>query len=341
MISETKLKAFMDNLHYKTNYKECFMHDGSCNNIIKSHSVQNNRILNKLSVNGHVYQTSLISVDNKTSFDMKLIGKNDASIFYGFCGYHDDNVFKYIDTNQYVVDDLKQNFLYALRAFAREYCVKQRSMMVYDKLVKMSFGDELENELQKYADNKLTSKELDDLKKYFVAFRKGQREAIKFNFNLKKAFQENFINQRYDKIKTDVIIFDEESLISVSSVINIEYDFHGNHICRNLESKFQIKPMFITVLPENGKTYIIMSYLKRDVSQYSKIFQQIVCQPLQIQKKYISNIIANHIENVFVSPIFWNNLSKEKKALYLNQFSSTIFSANKDLKEINDINLFL
>ena len=63
--------------------------------IIKAHSIQNNKILSKLASDGHVYVADF----NQNKFggvDLKKRGKNEATTATCFCKYHDTELFKYI-----------------------------------------------------------------------------------------------------------------------------------------------------------------------------------------------------------------------------------------------------
>jgi hypothetical protein len=76
-----------------------------------AHSIQNNGVLSKIVHDGHVMTYAL----NEGKFDGKSLGKNYASIFWGFCNTH-DAIFRPIEVNPYT-RTLEQNFLFAYRGF--------------------------------------------------------------------------------------------------------------------------------------------------------------------------------------------------------------------------------
>lgn len=71
--------------------KQCIHPDQSkCSgNIIKAHSIQNNRILNKIGRNGEVYMVKSVMTRHSFRMRFKLIGRKVATTFTGFCGLHD------------------------------------------------------------------------------------------------------------------------------------------------------------------------------------------------------------------------------------------------------------
>jgi hypothetical protein len=76
-----------------------------------AHSLQNNGVLSNIAENGHVMSYTF----DKGDFDGKELGKNHASIFWGFCNTH-DAIFRPIEVTDYIKTD-EQNFLYAYRGF--------------------------------------------------------------------------------------------------------------------------------------------------------------------------------------------------------------------------------
>lgn len=76
-----------------------------------AHSLQNNGVLSRISENGHVMSYTF----DKSEFEGKQIGKNQASIFWGFCNIH-DSIFSPIETKPFQGTD-EQNFLFAYRGF--------------------------------------------------------------------------------------------------------------------------------------------------------------------------------------------------------------------------------
>ncbi len=76
-----------------------------------AHSLQNNGVLSNIAENGHVMSYTF----DKGDFEGKELGKNHASIFWGFCNTH-DAIFRPIEVTEYIKTD-EQNFLYAYRGF--------------------------------------------------------------------------------------------------------------------------------------------------------------------------------------------------------------------------------
>jgi len=86
--------------------------------IIGAHSIQNNKIIKRLSSNGIVYMPCPKS-DNPFA-PMTVYGRKEATVFTGFCGYHNKTVFQPIEDGMFD-KSIQHIFLYTYRCFAIEY----------------------------------------------------------------------------------------------------------------------------------------------------------------------------------------------------------------------------
>jgi len=105
--------------------------------ISAAHSIQNNGVLSKIVENGHVMSYAL----DKGEFDGKELGKNHASIFWGFCNKH-DAIFRPIEIQQYT-KTLEQNFLFAYRGFVVS------SHKKIEVSTWMNYGEQSDNDIKR------------------------------------------------------------------------------------------------------------------------------------------------------------------------------------------------
>ncbi|MGI0133558.1 MAG: hypothetical protein ACREBW_01180 [Candidatus Micrarchaeaceae archaeon] len=105
-----------------------------CNKIIAAHSIQKGGQLSLIAEDGHVYRLNAdLSTLNRTDGlpHPKKAGVNQASTFAGFCKYHDNALFKPIDTRP-LAPDKQQAALYAYRSLCREFFVKENAVNVLE-----------------------------------------------------------------------------------------------------------------------------------------------------------------------------------------------------------------
>lgn len=300
--------------------KECFCADDRCSSsIIKAHSVQNNRILRQIADNGYVIQLQHGNIDDGFVIQPKLVGRKIATVSTNFCGFHDTTIFLSIESRDYKKNNKEQEFLFAYRAFAREYHVKHEAtnLLRNAKKIPNVNRDYLEYSLQ---GSQLTLKQM-------------AREKNWWNNSLKK--------QDFDAIGTFVIELHGKYEIAVSSAFAMEYDLQGNKINDFSDLDRDLKFSFLTVFPQGNKTFILLSFYQQDKRLFSFINNQIKKRSVAEQKHIVSNLILSHVENLVLSPRTWSSFTKEKQDFVKEFFSTTVNSFDNNLSNLKDINLFV
>ena len=123
----------------QTDIKVCFFKSNNCDSdIIRAHSIQNNRYLTRISQDGIVLGVSF--VDGEYYFDE--IGRSSASVFRGFCKTHDSLLFKSIEESDLIIGNGEQYFLFAYRALAKEYLAKLNQVALWEKLISIFERDD-------------------------------------------------------------------------------------------------------------------------------------------------------------------------------------------------------
>ncbi|MCK5709932.1 MAG: hypothetical protein KAI07_05275, partial [Deltaproteobacteria bacterium] len=104
----------------KYQLRECFHKDDKCSSkIIEAHSIQRNRVLKNISDDGHIMMFQMITNNKEAKWKPEERGLNKATVFSGFCEYHERKIFKPIDLYDYEEDNEEQEFLFAYRALAK------------------------------------------------------------------------------------------------------------------------------------------------------------------------------------------------------------------------------
>lgn len=243
-----------------------------------AHSIQNNGVLSKICKDGHVTTYS----KETARFDGKNIGKNLASIFWGFCNNH-DAMFRPIETVSYS-GTLEQNFLYAYRAFV---------IICHKKIEASSYIDFGEQSLQDIEANK-------------------------------KLFDLAILKKDYEAIKTDVIELPLPYPIAVSSGFYLDFDFEGNPIPH---SEHRMENIYITIFPDNGKTYFLLSYLKKDENLYDKLADQL--KHRNKLKSDITALLAAHVENIYFEPLYFQTFIANQSDLIEKIFEQAQFDIQR------------
>jgi hypothetical protein len=315
-------KQRFERLKKKYRLKDCFHADDNCNGkIIHAHSIQNNRVLNRISQDGLVYYFGQGDFD-PDNMKAKTYGRKAASTFTGFCGHHDQMLFRPIDNYDYEPTNVEQEFLFAYRALAKEHHAKTSILSMFCEILETKNEPDLDYEMLYFYALGMSS-----------AFYQLERMKIAFNKNLGKG---NFF-----KIYTKRIILDEHYPLAVSSMFSPTTDFNGNVVNDLVNLKKDFMPIFMTVFPQERQTYILIQCLKNDLSYLNDFLNQVTERPEDAKLK-ISMLLLVHCENMAISPPHWDKLSEEQQNVFVRGFMERSLFSGKvcDYKKFEACNLF-
>ncbi|HFI0249983.1 TPA: YecA family protein [Streptococcus suis] len=277
--------------------------------IIGAHSIQNNKIIKRLSSNGIVYMPCPKS-DNPFA-QMTVYGRKEATVFTGFCGYHDKTVFQPIEDGMFD-KSIQHIFLYTYRCFAVEYHKKQEVVNMERNMfkIKPSLAD-MPDENNPY---------------------RGMHMAIDDLENVKKIFDTALLTGNYDVLSSVVWEFDHSVKFAGTGFEAMTHDLEGNKIQDLLNPNVSAKHIFVMVFPEGEKTYCIISWLKENDELFARYKQQLLSLSEEMRKIYINNLLPMISENIVVNPEAWDNWEEYKR----NEFCAiefeiaTLFEAEGD-----------
>ncbi len=285
--------------------KECLYLDktGCSERIIKAHSIQNNRVLDRLSENGEVLMARHAATSEEFRIVMKPIGRKAATTFTGFCSYHDNIVFKPIEESDYVPGDARQETLFAFRALAKEWHAKLRARNAYSA----------------HADHPILALGLE-----------GTELALKDIERHVETFRQILLEGHLELLETVHISFEQEYGLAVSSGVSFPYDFEGGRLDHlHLDLKEPSRFLFLTVFPQSGKTHVLLSYLAEHREFYSFIKSQLFDVSPDQQKIRLNNLIMMNCENLVLAPSHWNKFSSDQQRFFLDMFNANLSAVEK------------
>lgn len=317
--SESRIKNMMLQSWKETDFKLCFAEDNNCAGTIKSaHSIQNNGILNKISEEGHLYTIEADADYSGVIPNFKKISKNKASTFYGFCDFHDTEIFKPIELQPYMGTE-EQQFLFAYRGLCIAYHKVNRKMNTMVNLFK-KVPVELLNEASVYM---YRNAQL-DIKDDKLEFEKLTRDLKENNYSDIKTFEYtldyeiNFVVSSYFAVEKDMN----------QKVINDIYDFDPTKVMPGL---------FVNIFPINGKSKIIFSYDQKLSNEYDELFAQLNNSQEERLLEYISYVIFNYTEDIYYRMSTIDGLDDKTKQSMLRSYESSIYPLEELSLRIEDL----
>ncbi len=293
---QIEFNKFMSQINRKAKVSECFHRNSDCDErIIRAHSIQNNKILTKLSENGILKQ---IGQDSFFTYDASDIGRNIATTFTGFCGKHDNDIFKHIEENDF--DNSKEHvFLFTYRTLAREYVAKKFSVNLFKELSKINPD-------------------------YSEGFLLGATNALKYLERYKEIFNNALKENNFTIVKSKVITLDSEYLIAVSSAFCLEYDLNGNLSYDLGELDTRLKILFFNIFPQEGETIVILSYLQEDSDIYDSFTDELSKLDEEKIIEKLNMLICMYCENFVMNPSKWDSMDDTTKTKFVELFIDTI-----------------
>jgi hypothetical protein len=319
--SDKRIQHEANKMWEDTDFKIClgFTKD-DCRPLIKNaHALQNNRILNRISEQGHVFNISSNISKKGIDADFKKISKNKASTFFGFCDFHDNELFKPIEQKEYKNEEI-QNFLFGFRGFCLEYHRKIRKLNTLRNNFKASPGFMLSPiAVQLYRNSEF---DIADSQTEYETFRK------------------DYFNKDFNKLRTIHRRLNKEVEFAVSSSFAVKDDLHGNVINDIYSVNSEIVPnIHLNIFPVDGETVIILSYHNNYDSIYSKYFDELRELSDEDLEIHLNFLVINYTENIFFSPRLLKKLSDEQKRSLLASFQSSM-DAQKTYELIKDGQFF-
>lgn len=325
--------------YYRENAHElCFFKDTNCSeNIIKAHSIQNSFVLDQLSTDGHVYTLDYTS---DGSIDFKNTSRNKASVFTGFCSYHDSHLFSSIDFNndsQIATLSSAQVVLFNLRTLTREYWSKLnavKSMSFLKKAVETKNADDIVKIypflIGQTIDWNFMNTEL------FADAISGQACGLN---DVKPIYESNLYQVRekkYHLTKHTHLVINKPAPFALCSFISPVVDFEGKP--QNNFSSKTVNFLGLNIFPHKDKTHILITWHRK--VNYDVFGNQLHKMSDEEKEIAISKFTLAHSENFVFSKGYIDGLSVEKKDKIKKIFITTATTPFFRLADLPDVNLF-
>jgi len=305
----SKFPLIYKSLRKEARFKEC-IHPNKieCSEtIISAHSIQNNKILSKISDNGKVFMPC--PKPDLTFTIQKEYGRKEASTFTGFCGFHDKTLFQPIEDCDFIGTN-EQIFLYIYRAFAMEYHKKKEAVRIEQAIF-----------AQKPSIATIPDRAIDGRTGFDMAVSDYEEE--------KTIFDSAILNRDYNVLTSIVWQFDGFSNFAASAGEAPSLDFNSYPIQDLLNPNIPVRHIYISVFPENEKTNVIIAWLKKYDVIFATIKQKLDILTEQEKKNYVNNTLPFIAENIAIKPSKWEALSEQAKEEF-----SMIFCGLPELGEM-------
>ena len=322
------MSKFLQKLNDISKEGRCLHYESGdrCNEIIKAHSIQNNGVLSKIANEKKViYALSKNMSDfekNGGTLSFRKYSIHKFSIFRGFCGNHDNDLFKPIDTSYFKSGNQQQVFLYAYRSLAKELFDKENALTLW--------VDMLEDVKDNIGLSKSISVQID-----------GTKNSLNSLNVHKKIYDDVLKNETYDDMRCVSFNSTDESIMAFSNILYPNYDFMGNIIQdlsnTNTENTFELIT-FCSVPIEKGWSFIFSWHKSSDNSclAFIQSLKEMMKQEYSLGDLLFKFILLNS-ENFAFSPTWWESLSEDNQK-EISQAISNMMNPTMAIREHYSIN---
>lgn len=323
-LNQIEYTKFYKRVKHNSEIKICLYpeQDNCEGKIVNAHSIQNNKILNRLADDGHVIMPNF---KNGVPIGFgDVYGRKEATTFTGFCQKHDKECFQPIEDTDFVQTE-QQIFLYTYRAFAFHYYKKITALNTFRNMFR-----------------NVPSKVNDEM---FMQLLKGFELSID-DFKYDKAiFDYALLNEDFSVIDSIIWEFPQAYKFACSGFEALCVDFDNNVIQDLSIDNERSKHIFYTVFPESNTTYTIISILKKDAGAYKNVFYTLNALDNRQKINYLNNTILASCENIVINPTWWNKLDQREKDLIDYRFhepsdNDSKFGFTRNRFDDTDFNFF-
>lgn len=280
---------------------------GTCSEqIVAAHSIQKSELKKLARSDGHVYSFLLSAKSDHRNFHWpEPAGINEVTTFTGICSYHDNCLFKAIETHLFTASR-EQLFLTHYRAVLFEY---YRRTKLYNKL----------NTIYLDLESKGHSNDFTDILEIIHANNIDSSE-----IEIERSHVHNSLISG-DFTKQHFACWVSDSPAPVAGVIFIgpTKDFLGNRI-QHISHNSKLEWVTLTVTPKDGKTvFVIGSNVESSTSrQLIESFESI--SPDKRMQTLIGYCLCC-MEDLVLMPHFWESLNKIQQESIIRTYKARLF----------------
>lgn len=283
----------------KKKYCSAIFDSKNCQLPIKgAHTIQRGRVLSSLAKDGHVGTFYRNSSGYENIRDIAVGVKKQASIFYGFCDFHDNDLFKNIELSDFSAEP--SNFwASSYRAVCHEFYQKSAAKdVIVWQIENLDKGYTLNEQL---IIQELLKQSKRDIFKGF--------ECVS---SIKDKYENAKIKQDYGLVSSYLIVFDEPLKIAVCASISPYYDINGVKVQNLGDPSYLFQHFSLSTVTVDGCAAYVISYLNEH-----KVIENYLLEVFRKDRSFIKSWLTKSIfaytENCFFNLDWWDGLGEDKK----------------------------
>jgi hypothetical protein len=319
-ISEGEVRKQLSKIFDSKKYCSASFDEKSCKLPIKgAHTVQRGRVLSSMAKDGHV-GTFYRNINGFEKLrDIKTGIKKEASIFYGFCEYHDTGLFKDIELNEFTATS-ENCWASSYRAVCHEYYQKNAAKeAVIWQLENLDKGYELSEQLI--------------LQEQLFLLKRDVFKGFEDISSIKNKYEKAKVQSEYDLLSSYVTVLDEPLCLSVSATMSPYYNISGVKVQNLGDPMYLFQHFALSTVTVNGCAAYVVSYLKEH-NVIEKYLEEVFEKGSEFVKSWLTKCIFAYAENAFFNLDWWSNLRDDKKISIYNLAMSENYTVHFEIDDL-------
>ncbi|MEF2767245.1 MAG: hypothetical protein U0O05_06015 [Dorea phocaeensis] len=136
---------------------------------------------------------------------------------------------------------------------------------------------------------------------------------------------------QFDRIVTITVTLDYEISFATAYMSPLSYDLAGNIVSDVWSLSARMKNIYVSIFPEKGKTYILISWLKEDndykFDKFQEQFEE-VKRNEEVLLNVLNNMVACQSDNFVFSKKLLDSWGEEKIEVFRHQCMSSFLALN-------------
>lgn len=300
IISESLMRSEISRIMDDPKFCCATFDSNNCDGIIKgAHTIQRGRVLASMSDNNNQVGTFY---RNRHDFDKIISIKNgikrQASIFYGFCDFHDADLFKGFEVSEFI-STTENCWASSYRAICHEYYQKNAAKDAV-LWMKENIDKGRKPHEQLIIQENLALLEIDIHKGFDDIHR------------IKIEFEKIRTNLSYKGFTSYVIQINSPLDIAVCGTVAPFHDLNGKKIQNLGDPNKPFEHFFISTVTMNGNAAYVISHLKTHpiISDY---LDDLFARGYQFIIQWLTKSIFAHSENTYFRLDWWTGLDEKRQ----------------------------
>jgi hypothetical protein len=276
--------------------------DNPCSTIItKAHTVQKNGGLAAIAEAGHVLTVKPVMkemIKTEGNPQPRKIGVKLASVFPGFCNYHDTTIFKPIEGKTLTLKT-ETAFLFSYRAVAYERFSKEveHRITLYSRKADRGMPFWKQDAIQSYLHDTIIGLEI------------GMRDVNCW----KDQFDNQLLSGSHNDFHFVAIRFDRILPIVACCAFHPEFDLNGTHLQQLGQDRFELDHVTLTVTTFEENTVVVFGWIGPQNGPARTLAKSLLAIDDSRKADALVRLLFIHTDNVFLRPSWWAALPKNSQ----------------------------